>query len=136
MEKTRQIALFCVGRAIAFGWLAIGCIMFSLAFNPVLAFRAGAVLAMVMAAILIFKALAAARQNPKHTEVWIYLDDGSKPRNDEARLVFATMMREVYARYAQGVFVLGCVFFGLSVAFVALGYEPVLPIQPRVEHPG
>jgi hypothetical protein len=132
MERTRQVAFFCVGRAVMFGWLAIGCVMFSLSFNPVSAFRAGAVLALVMAAILIFKALAVTRQNPRHTEVWIYLDEKTRPMNDPARRVFYNVLREVYGRYAQGVFILGCVFFAISLAFIGMGFEPSLPVPARI----
>jgi hypothetical protein len=135
MERARKIANVCVGRAVLFGWLAIVCIMFSFSFHPVAAFRAGAVLALVMAAILIAKAFHAARQNPKHTEVWIHLDEKTKPRNDQARLVFRNMMREVYGQYAQGVFIIGCAFFVISLALLALGVEPMLPVPRRVSVP-
>jgi hypothetical protein len=132
MERTRQIAFFCVGRAVMFGWLAIACVMFSFSFSPVAAFRAGAVLALGMSAILLVKALAAARQNPRHTEVWIYLDEKTRPMNDQARAVFSNMMREVYGRYAQGVFVMSCIFFMASLAFLGLGFEATLPVPERV----
>jgi len=127
MERTRQVAFFCVGRAVMFGWLAIACIMFSFSFSPVIAFKAGAVLALAMSAILLFKAFASARQNPRHTEVWLYLDDKTRPMNDQARAVFRNTMREVYGRYARGVFIMSCVFFATSVAFIGLGFETSLP---------
>lgn len=129
MERTRQIAFFCVGRAVMFGWLAIACIMFSFSFSPVIAFRAGAVLALAMSAILIFKAFASARQNPRHTEVWIYLDDKTRPMNDQARAVFSNTMREIYGRYARGVFIMSCIFFAASLAFLGMGFEASLPPQ-------
>jgi len=136
MERTRQIAFFCVGRAVMFGWLAIACVMLSFSFDPVAAFRAGAVLALVMAAILIVKGYAAMRQNPRHTEVWIYLDEKTRPMNDQARWVFSNMMREVYGRYAQGVFVMSCIFFVISLAFLGLGFESSFPQIGRVAAAG
>lgn len=129
MEKIRQVANACVGRAVMFGWLAIGLIMISFSFNPVMAFKSGAVLALVMSSILLVKAFGAARKHPKTTEVWVYLDDGSRPRNDAAREIFRDTMRQVYARYAQGVFVVGCVLFALSVVCLGLGFESTLPPQ-------
>jgi hypothetical protein len=136
MERTRRIAFFCVGRAVMFGWLAIVCVMFSFSFSPVAAFRAGAVLALAMSAILVVKALAASRQQPKNTEVWIYLDEKTRPRNDHARKVFADTMREVYGRYAQGVFVMSCIFFVVSLAFIGLGFDASLPMPERVAAAG
>jgi hypothetical protein len=136
MEKIRQVANFCVGRAVLFGWLAIGLIMLSFSFNPMIAFRAGAVLALVMSSILLVKAFEAGRKNPKSTEVWLYLDDRSRPINDEAKQVFRNTMREVYGRFAQGVFVIACVLFMLSIAFLGMGYEYALPIPQRVSVAG
>jgi hypothetical protein len=136
MERFRQAAILCVGRAVLFGWLAIGLVMLSFSFNPVLAFKAGAVLAMVMSSILLVKAFEAARKNPRHTEVWLHLDASSRPMNEEARLVFRNTMREVYARFARGVFVAACVMFMLSIVFVGLGFDQPLPIPQRVTSTG
>ncbi|MBX3531539.1 MAG: hypothetical protein KF849_13090 [Rhizobiaceae bacterium] len=127
MEPIRSIAFFCVGRAFMFGWLAIGCVMFSFAFNPTLAFRAGAVLSLGMAAILLVKAYAAPGQKPNRTEVWIYLDDKTRPQNDQARLVFGRILRETYGQFAQAALVIGVAMFLISLAFMAMGYDAVLP---------
>lgn len=132
MEKFRQVAMLCVGRAVLFGWLAIGLIMLSFSFNPALAFKSGAVLALVMAGILLLKAFEAGLKNPRHTEAWMYLDDASRPVNDEAKLVFRNTMRETYARFAQGVFVIACVMFVLSIVFVGMGFDQSLPVAQRI----
>jgi hypothetical protein len=136
MERTRQIAFSCVGRAVMFGWLAIVCVMFAFSFSPVAAFRAGAVLALGMSAILVIKAFIAMRQQPKYTEVWIYLEKHERPRNDPARAVFMNMMREVYGYYAQRVFVISCVFFVTSLIFIGLGFESTLPVAERIAAKG
>ena len=132
MEPVRNIAFFCIGRAFMFGWLAIGCVMFSFAFNPVLAFRAGAVLSLGMAAVLLVKAHSALTKNPKHTEVWIYLDDRNRPRNDHARLVFGRILRRTYGQFAQASLFMGVGMFVLSLAFTAMGWDATLPAVGRV----
>lgn len=132
MERFRQVATMCIGRAVLFGWLAITLVMLSFSFNPAIAFRAGAVLALVMATILLVKALGATRKNPRHTEMWIHLDDRSQPMNDEARRVFGNTIRDVYARFAQGAFLVACVLFMLSIAFIGLGFDTTLPAMQRV----
>ena len=126
MEAIRSTAFFCIGRAFMFGWLAIGCVMFSFAFNPALAFRAGAVMSLGMAAILLAKAYGATGKAPQRTEVWIYLDDKTRPRNDQARLVFGQILREMYGKFALFALCLGCGMFALSVVFMLLGYDAVL----------
>lgn len=131
MEKIREVAFMCVGRAVMFGTLAIGCIMIGFSFNPVSAFRSGAVATLLMATILMWKALTATRRNPKATEVWLYLDEASRPLDQHARFVFATVMREVYGRYAQFSLLVACALFAISLIFAAFGYEPFDPETVR-----
>lgn len=127
MEKIREVAIFCVGRAVMFGSLAITCVMVGFSFNPVSAFRSGAVLTLLMAAILIWKAYAAAGQNPRSTEVWIYLDHKARPADEHARFVFANVMRDVYGRFAQAALAIACLFFAVSVVFTMFGFEAYQP---------
>ena len=127
MDRIRNTALFCVGRAVMFGWLAIAVIMFSFSFNPVIALRAGAMMSLGMAAVLLVKAYMAGAQNPRRTEVWIYLDEKTRPFNDQAKQVFAGIMRETYGRFAQWALVLGCIMFVGSMTLLALGFKAELP---------
>lgn len=124
MEKTRNIAFFCVGRAVFFGSLAICCVMLSFSFHPVMSFRAGAFMALMMAAVLLWYAMTAAKRPPKRTEVWIYLDEKTRPMNDHARRAFALLMREVYGLYARAALKTAVGFFILSVILQLLGVTP------------
>lgn len=130
MEKVREVAEACVGRAVMFGTLAIGCVMVGFSFNPVSAFRSGAVLTLLMAALLIWKAVAAHRQNPKDTEVWLYLDEHSRPAGEHAIRMFGRIMREVYARFAQFSLVAACAMFAVSLVLGLFGFEPYRPPNP------
>ncbi len=123
MEKTREIAFVCVGRAVFFGALAIGLVMLSFAFSPVTSFRAGAILTLVMSAILLWFALTAARRNPRDTEVWIYLDEDSRPINEHAQRAFGMVMRDVYEVFASGAFKTALGLFAVSVVLQVLGVE-------------
>ncbi|MBL0936596.1 MAG: hypothetical protein IBJ07_17765 [Rhizobiaceae bacterium] len=122
METIRQIAVFCVGRAVMFGALAIGLVMLSFSFDPAWAFRAGAIMTLVMAAILVFKAQTAKSKLPSRTEVWIYLDDGMKPKNDHAVRYFGKVLSEVYGRFAQVSLMVACAMFVVSQTFFAMGF--------------
>lgn len=124
MEHTRRIATFCVGRAVFFGAIAISCMMLAFSFNPALAFRCGAITTMLMAGVLTFKAIQALSRHPRKTEVWLYLDERTRPANDQARAVFSRMMREVYGRFARGSFMVACGFFAISLGFSAVGFQP------------
>lgn len=129
MDKIREVAFMCVGRAVMFATLAVGCVMVGFAFNPVSSFRSGAVMTLGIAAVLMWKAIAAPRQNPKTTEVWLYLDDSTRPPDSHARFVFATVMREVYGRYAQFALLAACVLFAISLVFSAFGFQAFQPVE-------
>lgn len=125
MEKTRNIALFCVGRAVFFGSLAIGCVMLSFSFHPVMLFRAGAIMTLMMVAILLWFAMTAAKRPPKRTEVWIHLDEETRPMNDHAKHAFSLVMREVYGFYAMAAFKVSAGFFAASLVLQLLGIGPL-----------
>jgi len=123
METVRKIAVMCVARAVMFGTFAIACVMFAFAFNPPAAFRAGAVLMLIMTVVLLLKAYYAFYQKPKHTEVWLHLDESSRPRDAEAVRRFAAVLREVYGRFAAGSFAAACVLFLVSMLMIAVDME-------------
>jgi hypothetical protein len=127
MEKIREIAIACIGRAVMFGSLGITCVMIGFSFNPVSAFRSGALLTLIMSAVLTGKAVMAHRKNPKYTEVWLYLDKTSRPSDSQAELAFTEVMREIYTRFARVTFFAACGLFCISVVFSALGLEPFAP---------
>ncbi|TIW31077.1 MAG: hypothetical protein E5V71_21605, partial [Mesorhizobium sp.] len=60
MDEIRRIAVECIGRAVMFGSLAIGCVMVGFSFSPVSAFRSGAFLTLTMVLALMWKAMTAA----------------------------------------------------------------------------
>lgn len=116
VEPIRQVAIVCIGRAVGFGSLAIVLMMASLAFDPALAFRCGAICTLLMAGVLTWKALIADRQPPRMTEVWLYLDERTRPTNERANRVFTAMLRDIYAQFARLALNVACGFFALSFA--------------------
>jgi len=130
MEQIRRVGIECVGRAVMFGWLAIGCVMVGFSFSPVSSFRSGAVLALLMALVLLWHAMTASTRNPKHSEVWLHLDENSRPAEAHARLIFGTVMREVYGRYAQITLGVAVAFFVASIVMQLAGMRPYTPPVP------
>lgn len=127
MGQIRRIALQCVGRAVMFGSLAIGCVMVAFSFNPVSAFRAGAFMALIMAAVLMWKAMTAGTRNPRRTEVWLYLDEKTRPVDAAAQKVFRTVMREVYVFYAWIALGAAVGLFALSLVLMLFGLKAYSP---------
>lgn len=120
MDEIRKLAFNCVARAVGFGSLAIATVMLSLAFEPVLALRAGAIMGLAMAGILTFKAAVAPRQNHRHMEIWLYLDESSRPAEAHAGLILSNVMSDTYARFALGVFKIACALFLASLLLAIL----------------
>ncbi|WP_163265072.1 hypothetical protein [Chelativorans alearense] len=115
MEKIRNTALICIGRAVLFGALAISLIMVSLSFDLALALFVGAVLTLAMAEILIVKALIVPWQKPNRTEVWTCLDKAARPAGAQGRAVFTGVLREVYMVFARNSYTIACSLFAASL---------------------
>lgn len=134
MEPVRNLAIMCIGRAVLFGALAIFCIMFAFAFDPAAAFRSGAIMTLMMTGILLLKARYATIQKPRNTEVWIYLDPRSRPRDEEATRRYLSVLREVYARFAFAGLLAACAMFAVSLLFSfaggALAELTIFPAAP------
>lgn len=124
MPEIREIALFCIGRAVMFGSLAIAFIMLAFSFHPVLAFQSGAISTLMMSAVLVWRAQTASRRPPETTEVWLYVDESKRLGVREAHNAFAVEMRSVYARFAQISFAMACLMFAMAVLLSALGVQP------------
>ena len=127
MDEIRRVALECIGRAVMFGSLAVGCVMIGFSFNPVSAFRAGAFLTLIIALALMWKAMNAGTKDPRHTEVWLYLDEKSRPVDIPARRVFGGVMRDIYGLYARIALGVAAGFFLLSFVLTLFGLEGYTP---------
>ncbi len=130
MEPVRKVAFVCVGRAVGFGALAIAMMMLAFAFDPVLAFRCGAICTLLMAGILTQKAIMALRQPPRRTEVWLFLDERSRPSSEGANRAFAATLSDVYGQFARIALNVACLFFAMSVTLSIAGVRPLIPVEP------
>jgi Na+/melibiose symporter-like transporter len=125
VEKVRKIAVFCTARAVFLGSVAIYVVMMFFSSDPAFAFRAGAILTVIMAGVLAWKSWFILRQEPSSTEIWIYLDYASRPRSDHDKRAFAETLRRVYGRFGQHALVAACIMFAISTGLLAVGGEPV-----------
>jgi hypothetical protein len=117
----------CIGRAVFFATLAIFCTMVGCAFNPVLAFRAGAIFTLFLAAVLHAKSRYAYQQAPKRTEIWLYLDEAHKPKDSASIHQFATVISSVYNQFATYAFYVATGLFAVSLGFSAMGFGGTNP---------
>lgn len=120
MEPARLWALanVSVGRASAFGLLAIFCLMVGLAGYPIIALKTGGVALLFGAAILIVKAEMSDRRSYKRTELWTLLEKHERPVQQVAQQVIGNTLREAFYRFA-----LFYAFGGFSCFAVALIFQ-------------
>jgi hypothetical protein len=124
MESVRRVAMYCVGRAVMFGALAISLVMLSFAFDPAAACKLGGVAGLLVAAILLWFHQTARSRPPARTETFLLLPESERPHNDHARKAFGIVMEEVYLYYATRAFTVGS---GLLLAGIGLAFAGVQP---------
>jgi hypothetical protein len=121
MEKVREQAMVCVGRAVFFGYLGISMVMLGSMFDLVLFFRTGAVLTVVLALVLLWFAQTAETRKAESTETWLLLDKKHRPQNEHAIKVFGQTMKEVYVFFATAAIWIALGLAAASILFTLLG---------------
>jgi hypothetical protein len=101
MDAVERAAYLSVGRACAFGALAIFCFVVGLSYDPNLATKAGGILTMLMTAILLMRAISAPTRPYKSTETWLILEISERPSAHIAQQVIGSALREAYFWYAR-----------------------------------
>jgi hypothetical protein len=101
VERIERLAVFSVRRGCGFAALAICTTMFALVEQPALAFRTGALLCCLAAAILFWKGRCARTQNHRETELWILLDRNPGLPEAYAGRVINAVLSSVYMRHAE-----------------------------------
>ncbi len=105
MNRIERAADLSVRRAVGFGALAILLTVAGLSAEPVLALRTGAVLTLVMWAVLMVKAYRAPHKPYKRTELWLMLEPPPRLPADRAQRIVADVLQATFRRYAEATFV-------------------------------
>lgn len=121
MEAIENAAFVSVGRATAFAGLGIVCIMFGLAFDPVLATRTGGKLSLMVGLILAAYGWWARYRPYKRTEVWLILDKNQRPPAGIAQKVIAGALREAYLWFAQQAAIIALVLLATALGLKMMG---------------
>ena len=117
MQKIDRLASMVVWRGFGFAWLAIATAMSGLIFDLALAFRVGALLALVLALAMQFKAETYHRiKRITETEVWILLGEEGRPPKALARRLIVPAMRSELREKALYSAVMGVGMFLISFA--------------------
>jgi hypothetical protein len=101
MDAIERAASLSVGRACAFGGLAILCFMVGFSYEPHLSARVGGSFALIMALVLAFKSWRALATPYKHTETWLILEEEERPPAAQAQALIGETLRKTFLVYAS-----------------------------------
>ncbi len=101
MDRIERLAELSILRALGFVALAIATVMVGLSYQPALCFQSGAILALMTAAVLVFKAWEAPQRDVKRTEVYILVDGDFGMSRERAQAFVGGVLRQLYTRFAQ-----------------------------------
>lgn len=114
-QRVRTLAIHSVGRGCFFAALAIWCVMIGLIAEPLQALKAGAILTMLAACVLLLKAGHVTRASYKKTEVWILLGRKIELTPEVAQRIITGTLRELYLRCALYATIVAVVFWLLAL---------------------
>lgn len=123
MSEVERAAEQSVARGVGFGALAIALVVAGLAGYPQLALRSGAVLTLLMWAILRLKALRSPRHPYKRTEVWLLLDPRPAWSAEVAQRLIGQTLQQTLQRYARYVLLVAVGLWLASLMLPFLGWR-------------
>lgn len=101
LGRIQACARHSVGRGFLFALLAIVTAVAGMIGWPISALRMGALLAMLMTAILILRAFQAHRRPYRRTETWVLLGRRHGLAEQTAQAAFARILADTYWRFAD-----------------------------------
>jgi hypothetical protein len=101
VNEIEQAAQLSVGRACGFAGFGIALTVLALSFEPVLAAKIGAVLSLGLTLTLLIYANRAPHTQHQNTEVWLLIDEKSRPPARHARRVINEARRFAMLWFAR-----------------------------------
>lgn len=101
MNEIEQAAQLSIGRACGFAGLGIALAVVALSFEPLLAAKTGAVLSMGLTLTLLVLAHRARNTPYQTTEVWLLIDEDSRPPARHARRIINEARRFAMLWFAR-----------------------------------
>jgi hypothetical protein len=123
METMRRVAFQTVLRACLFGALAIFCLMVGLSYELKLSLKAGGLLTVLMAVVLVYKAYEARTKPYRKTEMWLCLPKDERPPAAHAQRLAATVLRDIYLTFALWTSGIAVVMWTIALLLALTGLE-------------
>lgn len=123
MEHFSRSTGISIGRAVFFGGLAISLVMMGLAYDYALALRTGAILTLIMSAILLWFGQTAFSRKPERTEAWLLLGKEHRPQSPASLRVFQQVMQDTFYFYSLRAFAIAMLFLSAALILMVFGID-------------
>ena len=101
MNDIEQAAQLSIGRACGFAGFGIALTVLALSFEPVFAAKIGAALSLVLTLTLLIYASRAHHTPHETTEVWLLIEERSRPPNQHAHRIINEARRSAMLWFAR-----------------------------------
>ena len=123
MNEIEQAAQLSVGRACGFAGFGIALTVLGLSFDPVMAAKIGAVLSLGLTLTLLINASRAHHTPHETTEVWLLIDQKSRPPAQHARRIINDARRFAMLWFARWSAASSALFASIAI-LLALARTP------------
>jgi hypothetical protein len=124
IQRIEHLAHVSVARGCGFAAIAIFTFVVGLSGEMALALKAGGILSLLTAMVLVLKAALANRRPYKRTELWIMLDPSERPQPAVAQQIIGTVLREAYLYFALHAALSAAVMLTGAVIYILFATPP------------
>jgi hypothetical protein len=121
VNDIEQAAQLSIGRACGFAGFAIALTVLALSFEPVIAAKIGAVLSLGLTLTLLIHASRAPHTPHQSTEVWLLIDQASRPPAQHARRSINEARRDAMLWFAKWSAASSAIFATIAIFLALLG---------------
>ncbi|MDX2103980.1 MAG: hypothetical protein EAZ99_18595 [Alphaproteobacteria bacterium] len=120
LHRIRACADLSIRRALGFALLAVLWMAAGLSFDLAIAAKTSAIETMLIAVVLVLKAMTAEYRDYRRTEVWTLLDQEHHLPEARAQSVIGGVLKERYWKHAEYAGIAACVCWLLTFGLQAL----------------
>jgi hypothetical protein len=121
VNEIEQAAQLSIGRACGFAGFGIALTVLALSFEPVIAAKIGAVLSLGLTLTLLIHASRAPHTPHQSTEVWLLIDQASRPPSQHARHIINEARRDAMLWFARWSAASSAIFATIAIFLALLG---------------
>ena len=121
MNPFARFAFFTIARDASFVTLAAATLMVAFSFEPPLAFKIGATVALIFSIGLVVRSYFLTEERLLRSEVWRALRPDERPAGEQGRQLARAQLEELLLRFAKSASGIAGVLYGAALVLAAGG---------------